>query len=197
MSRSVPSAILTALSQPEVRPFYAIELLFDDSSGTTYDEGGFVGDRVIRFWSGLGFRTINSEVYIGGGNLFEISGLSEVSDMSAKSATASLNHIPAELISLAIDEPYQHRKARILFGVTDVNDVVEVFSGFMDEMRIEDGAEYGSIQLTIESKWVRLDRPNHRRYTSESQKTRYPTDTFFDWVSDLQDKEMLWGRTRS
>jgi len=65
----------------------------------------------------------------------------------------------------------------------------------MDKMAIQDGGDTGTIDLTVESKWVRLDRPNVRRYTSASQKSRYAADKFFDYVAELQDKEVLWGRT--
>ena len=181
MSRTVPSSILTALSQPEVQPFYAVEFIFDTSP--------------IRFWTGYGDRTIETNVYTGTGNLMSVGGLEEVSDMSAKSANITLNGIPPELISLALQEPYQNRECRILFGVANNADIVEVFAGTMDKMTIQDGGDTGTIDLTVESKWVRLDRPNVRRYTSESQKSRHSTDTFFDWVADLQDKEVVWGRS--
>ena len=181
MSRTVPSSILTALSQPEVQPFYAVEFMF--ASGP------------VRFWTGYGERTIETNAYIGTGNLMSIGGLEEVSDMSAKSANITLNGVPPELISLALQEPYQNRECRILFGVTNSADIVEVFAGTMDKMAIQDGGDTGTIDLTVESKWVRLDRPNVRRYTSESQKSRHSTDTFFDWVADLQDKEIVWGRS--
>lgn len=180
MSRIVPSSILTALSQPEVQPFYAIEFSFD--SGT------------IRLWTGYGDRTISGQTYTGSGSLLTISGMEEVADMSAKSTTVTLSGIPAELVSLALQEPYQNRPCRILFGVANSTDIVESFSGFMDKMTIEDSGDSASISMVIESKWVKLDRVNIRRYTSESQKSRYPNDTFFDYVSDLQDKEILWGR---
>jgi hypothetical protein len=181
MSRLVPAAILTALTQDNVQPFYAVEALFDSGP--------------VRFWTGYGERTIEGNTYIGTGNLLTISGLEEVSDMAAKSASVTLSGIPSELVSLAMQEPYQNRPCRILFGVRDVDDIVEVFSGTVDKMPLEDGPESGTIIASIESKWVRLGRPNIRRYTSESQKSRYPTDTFFDWVADLQDKETLWGRS--
>lgn len=183
MSRTVPSSILTALSQPEVQPFYAVEFDFDSAP--------------IRFWTGYGDRTIESNTYTGTGNLLSIGGLEEVADMSAKSATLTLSGVPSELVSLALTEPYQNRQCRILFGVVNSSDIVEVFSGYMDKMTIEDSGDASTITLTVESKWVKLDRPNIRRYTSESQKSRYPTDTFFDWVSDLQDKEIVWGRSNA
>ena len=195
MSRTVPADIVTALSQPNVSPFYAVEMLLDDADGKAYDQAGYVGDRVLRFWTGMGDRTIGGETYMGAGHIMDISGLEEVADMTAKSASVTFTNVPQNIISLALSEPYQHRKVRILFGVVDVDDAVEVFAGSIDEMPIEDNSDTGSIRMTIESTWVRLDRPIIRRYTSESQKSRYPTDTFFDWVSDLQDKETLWGRT--
>lgn len=180
MSRIVPSEILLALSQPEVFPFYAVEFDFDTAP--------------IRFWTGYGDRTIETNTYSGTGNLMSIGGLEEAADMSAKSASVTLSGIPPELVSLALVEPYQNRACRILFGVVGSSAVVEVFAGTMDTMTIEDSGETSTINIKIESKWVRLDRVNMRRYTSESQKSRHSGDTFFDWVADLQDREIVWGR---
>jgi hypothetical protein len=54
-----------------------------------------------------------------------------------------------------------------------------------------------TITVAIENKLVTLQRPNIRRYTSANHKLRHPTDTFFDFVQALQDKEIAWGRTVS
>lgn len=180
MARSIPAAILSALTQPEVYPFYAVEMLFDSGS--------------IRLWTGYTDRTINGQTYIGSGNLLSISGIDEVNDLSAKSATISLNGIASSIVSLALTEPYQRRQCRILWGVTNVDDYVEVFGGYMNTMSIEDSGETSNITLTVESKLIELNRPRVRRYTHESQKSRYPTDTFFSFVADLQDRDIVWGR---
>ena len=180
MARSIPAAILSALTQPEVYPFYAVEMLFDSGA--------------IRLWTGYADRTINGQTYIGSGNLLSISGIDEVNDLSAKSATISLNGILSSIVSLALSEPYQRRQCRILWGVTNVDDYVEVFGGYMNTMAIEDSGETSNITLTVESKLIELNRPRVRRYTHESQKSRYPTDTFFSYVADLQDKDIVWGR---
>jgi hypothetical protein len=124
MSRTIPSAILTALGQPEVEPFYAVEFLFDTAP--------------VRLWTGHGQRTIDGEIYVGAGSLLNISGLEEAGDMSAKGVTVTMTSLAGELISLAWQEPFMRRKARILFGVRDVEDFVQVFSGYMNEMPIED-----------------------------------------------------------
>lgn len=183
MSRTVPNSILAAHLKSVVYPFYAVELIFDTSP--------------VRLWTGLGDRVINGNTYLGGGHLFSIGGLEEASDMTAKSASLSLSGVTPELISMALLEPYQNRVCRIYYGVVDSTEVVEVFSGSMDQMSIQDSAEQALINISVESKWVRLDRANVRRYTSESQKSRYPNDTFFDYVASLQDAEILWGRTSS
>jgi hypothetical protein len=183
MSRTVAAGILTALAQTNVSPFYAVEFDFDSAP--------------VRFWTGLGDRTIESNTYLGAGDLIGISGLQEAVDLSAKNATITMTGVPASLVSLALAEPYQNRPCRILFGVTDVADAVEVFSGFMDVMTIEDSGESSTISLTVENKLIQLERAKERRYTHESQQallTGAQEDIFFSYVSDLQDKEIAWGR---
>lgn len=174
MSRAVPTDILTALAQPEVEPFYAVEIDLDSGP--------------LRLWTGYGDRTIDGQTYTGGGNLVAISGLEEVADLSAKNITLMLNGMPSSVVSLALQEPYQRRKVRVLWGVRGVSDFVEVFSGSLNQMVIEDGPESGTISVTVDSKLVELERASNRRYTSLSHKTRYPTDTFFDFVAQIQDK---------
>jgi len=179
MSRAVPTGILTALTQPEVEPFYAVEIDLDSGP--------------LRLWTGYGDRTIDGQTYTGGGNLVAISGLEEVADLSAKNITLTLNGMPSSVVSLALQEPYQRRKVRVLWGVRGVSDFVEVFSGSLNQMVIEDGPESGTISVTVDSKLVELERASNRRYTAENHKARHPDDTFFDYVAKLQDKNVRFG----
>lgn len=180
MSRAIPSGLLVALAQPNVEPFYAIECLFDDDP--------------LRLWTGYGDRVIGGQTYTGGGSLLTIGGLEEIADLSAKKADITLSGIASSLITAVFATPYQGRKVRILFGVRDVSDYIEVFTGFADQMTIRDSGETSDITLSVESKLVDLERPRVRRYTQESHASRYPTDTFFSFVADLQDKEIIFGR---
>jgi len=180
MTRSTPASLLTALSQPEVLPFYAVEMDFDSAP--------------VRFWTGYGDRTIGVETYLGTGNLLSIGGLEEVSDLSAKRITLQLSGVPASLVSLALQEPYQNRECKVYFGTTDTSTPIEVFSGLMDVMTIEDSGDSSTISLTVESKLVRLEKASNWRYTDGSQKSRYPSDTFFSYLADLQDRDIVWGR---
>lgn len=180
MSRSVPAGIISALAGETVQLFYAIELNFSTAP--------------VRLWTGFSERTIDGQTYIGAGTLLAISGIEEVADLSAKGITLTLSGVDVSLVSLALQEPYQGRSARILFGETSVSDFVEVFAGIMDVITPQEDGTTATIELTVESKMVTLQRPNIRRYTSQNQKLRYPTDTFFDYVEQLQDKEIAWGR---
>jgi hypothetical protein len=179
MSRTVPAAILTALSQPEVEPFYAVEIDLDSGP--------------IRLWTGYGDRTIDGNTYTGGGNLLAISGLEEVADLSAKEIALTLAGLDSAVISLALQEPYQRRKVRVLWGVRGESTYVEVFSGKLNQMVIEDGPDFGTVTVTVDSRLVELERSSNRRYTSESHKARHPNDTFFDYVQSIQDKNVRFG----
>lgn len=183
MSRTVPSALLAALSQPEVQPYYAVDLDFDSAP--------------IRLWTGYGDRTIFTNSYTGGGSLLTISGLEEASDLSAKNITLSLSGVPSSLVTIALDEPYQRRECKVYFGTTDTSDPIEVFSGLMNTMTIEDSGESSVITLTVESKLVRLEKASNRRYTEENHVARHPNDTFFSYVTSLQDKDVVWGREKA
>lgn len=180
MSRTVPAAILSALRGASVEPFYAIEAQF--SGGT------------VRLWTGYGDRTIESNTYTGAGSLLGISGLDEVADLSAKSITVTLSGIDQTVLSLALAEPYQRRKLRVLFGVVGNSASVELFSGQMNTMTIEDSGDTSTVSILVDSKLVELERASNRRYTSESQKSRHSGDTFFDYVAKLQDRQLVWGR---
>mgnify|MGYP003645835574 CR=1 FL=1 len=153
-----------------------------------FDGGG------VRFWTGYGDRTIDGETYTGTGSLLDVSGIEEVGDLSAKGANVSLSGIDASIVSLALSEPYQGRTARILFGVVDVADFVEVFAGLMDVMTINHSGESVTVALSIESKLVTLQRANIRRYTQANHTLRHPGDDFFSNVTSISDKELVWGR---
>jgi hypothetical protein len=170
----------SALAQGSVTLFYAVEMLFDSGA--------------IRLWTGYGDKVINGQTYTGAGTLLNIDGIAEVADLTASGISVTLSGISASVISLALTEPYQGRVAKVYFGVEGVSTPLEVFTGLMDVMTIQHSGESVRVNLSVESKLVTLQRPNSRRYTSANHKLRHPTDTFFDYVTSLQDKEIIWGR---
>jgi hypothetical protein len=182
MTRTLPTGLSSVLSDDVVDVYYAVELLFDSST--------------IRLWTGYGDKTIGGETYTGTGNILSISGLEEVADLSAKSITLNLSAISSSIVSLALSEPYQNRECVVYLGVNNL-DPLEVFSGYMNTMQITDEGETSSVQLTVDSKLVRLERASNWRYTNENHQSRYSGDTFFSYVTDLQDKQIVWGREKA
>ena len=190
MSRAISANLLAAISQPEIRPYYAIELLFDSAP--------------LRLWTGLGVRSINilgtAQDFTGTGQLLSISGLDEVADLSAKGITLLLSGIDSTIVSLALQEPYQRRQCRVYFGeqsATGGSDIVQVFAGKMNTMSITDTGEDSEISLTVESNLIELERSSNWRYTNDNHQSRYSGDSFFSFVQSIQDQQVAWGRTQT
>lgn len=93
MTRTVPSALLTALDSDEIEVFYAVDLAFETAN--------------VRLWTGYGNKTINSQTYIGSGGLLNIEGLEEASDLSARGTTLTLSGLSSTLLTYALTEEYQ------------------------------------------------------------------------------------------
>lgn len=180
MARTIPSALLTAITARECQPYLAFEALLD---------GG-----ALRLWTGRGNRTIGGNIYTGAGALIGVGEMSEAIDLTAQSLTVTLSGLASGILATALAEPYQGRVANIYVGERSTTDVMLAFSGYLDTMSPADDGTTSSLTVTIESKLVDLQRPRTRRYTKESQKALFPGDTFFDWTADLADKQVPWGR---
>lgn len=186
MTRNIAASIISKFSDKTVYPFYALDLNFDGSP--------------VYAWTGLGEITLNGNTYTGTGNLLQISQVQETQDIAAKGMTLSLSGIPSALLALALTEPYQGRTCKVYLGFMtswespDTSpDTMEIFSGYMDQMTIDEGDETSTISVSVESRLIDLQRPRNRRYTAENQKIRYPSDKGFDFIESLQDQRLSWG----
>ena len=209
MSRDLSNITIESISEDVVYPFFATELRFDDN--------------IIRMWTGQGTLVLEDGTeWIGLGQLLSISSIEETSEMAVKGATITLSGIPSDLLSLALGTPYQGRVAKIYFG-TFLRDSLlqetgnyillegggrinlesmstgfnELFSGYMDQMNIEEAGDTATIEMTVENKLIDLERARVARFTSGYQKSVYPGDLGCDFIEDLQDKKISWGRAES
>ena len=182
MSRGLNTNIVDALDDSVVRPFFALDLLFDDPNK-------------LYFWSGIGDLSLDGNTYTGAGNLLSISELRESSDIAAYGATLTLSGIDNSLLSLALAEPYQGRRAIVKFGVLSCGTRYSstVFVGEMDQMNINVGPETSTIELDVESRLVDLQRPRLRRYTDADQKSRFSGDDAFEFVTRIQNESLEWS----
>ena len=207
MSRDLSTATIDSISDDVVYPFFAVELQFDSNT--------------VRMWTGQGTLVLpDNTQWVGLGQLLDISSIEETSEMAVKGATISLSGIPSDLLSLALSEPYQGRVAKIYFGTLSSGNILlesgsyillqdgsrievetgergfnELFSGYMDQMNIEEGGDTSTIQMAVENKLIDLERARVARFTSGYQKSIYPNDKGLDFVEDLQDKKIPWGRS--
>lgn len=204
-TRDLSTAIQGNLEDNVVYPFFAIELLFDSGP--------------IRLWTGVGTLVFEGDTWIGTGNLLNVSSIEETTEIAVRGATIALSGMSSEVISLALQSPYQGRVCNIYFGMfakgfiqkedsayilledgskilleTQEAGLTQIFSGYMDEMNIDEGPDFGTIELKVENKLIDLERSRTRRYTSEYQKSVYPGDKGLEFVESLQDKKVLWGR---
>jgi len=207
MSRDLSTITIENIEQDVVYPFFAVELRFD-------------GDNLLRMWTGQGTLVrADGTQWVGLGTLLNISSIEETSEMAVKGASITLTGIPSETLSLAISQPYQGRVAKIYFGTLTQGKLLqeggdyillqdgsrialqdtsagfnEIFSGYMDQMNVEEGAETSTIELMVENKLIDLERARVARFTSGYQKSVYPNDLGLDFIEDLQDKQIPWGR---
>ena len=208
MSRDLSTAISSSLEDGVVYPFFAVELQFDSPN-------------TLRLWTGYGTLVYEGVSYYGTGELLGISSVEETVEMAAKGATLTLSGVPSEVISLALQEPYQGRVCKINFGMFSTDNLLqedatsyillqdgakialesqqtnltEVFTGYMNQMSIEEGPDSSTIQLSVENKLVDLERPRVARYTSAYQKDQFAGDLGLDFVESLQDQKLVWGRS--
>lgn len=187
MSRDLTTNFKNAVTAGTVRPVVLVVAYFDSET--------------IRFWNGIGDLDYAGDTYTGAGSLLKISDIVETQKLEARGASFELSGIPSELIAVALAEEYQDRTITQTFAPLDtagvpIADPYTFFEGKADVMSIEEGQTSASIRLTAESDLIALSRPNERRRTPEDQKLVYSTDTFFDQVSSLQSKDIVWGKNQ-
>ncbi len=183
MGRDINAELLSCLSDPEVTPYFLVEFYFDS------------GDLFL--WTGTHEITIDSRTYTGAGPFLQISSLEETAAIQAAGISIALDGLDSSVVALALSEDWQARKCTLRFGAIKSDglptDPIISWEGSTDQMNI-DGSENGiAITMAIESKLIDLKRSTTRRYTAESHKAYWPNDKAFDFVNDLQSRNIMFG----
>ena len=189
MARDITSDFNTAIKSTVVQPIFAIELEFSDGT--------------LRFWTGYGSITMtaggSSKVFTGTGDLLSISPVEESSTLQMNGISVALTGIKSSLVSTALSAQYTNRDAALYMGLYNASgsviaDVYTLFKGKMDVLNITEQADTATITLNIESRLVSFEQPLNRMLTLEDQQVDYSSDLGFEFISDLQDKEIIWGK---
>ena len=192
MARDITSDFKDAIIAGVVQPILAVEL--DFSTGTLY------------FWNGYGDLSMtvrgSPQTFTGLGDLGGVSAIGETTEMKASGITLTLTGVKSSLISEALSANYTNRNAYVYLGLFDASknviaDVYVLFSGKMDVLKINEQAETSTIELAVENRLISFDRANERRYTHEDQQIDYAGDLGFEFIPDLQDKPIVWGKQTS
>jgi len=189
MARDITTAFKNSIEGAVVKPIIGIELEFSDGT--------------LRFWNGYGNLTMtaggSSKVFTGAGDMLGVSEIEESSTLSMSGVTLTLAGIKSSIIATALGANYTNRKGAIYLGLFDTSnnviaDVYTIFKGNMDVMNIQEGADTCLITLKLESRLITFEKSSNRMYTLEDQKVDFPNDVGFEFIPDLQDKEITWGK---
>ena len=189
MARDITTAFNNAIKSTYVKPIFAIELEISDGT--------------LRFWGGYGNLTMtaggSSKTFTGTGDLLGFTNVSENSTLQMSGITVSMTGIKSSLISSILSADYTNRNGTLYMGLFDTSqnviaDVYTLFKGKMDVANISEGPETSIVTLNIESRLVIFDLPLNRFYTLEDQEVDFSGDLGFEFIPDLQDKEIVWGK---
>lgn len=161
----------------------------------------FSGSAPVRLWTGNASKSFNdisgSGDYLGVGTFGGISTVTETTEIAAKTMDLTLSGIPTEYVSLALSGAYRGRDAVVYLILFNTNmtsyEQVTLFRGYMDQMLIQEGAEFSNITVKCESRLIELNRTKDVRYTDEAQKQLYPDDKGLEFVASMADKSIYWG----
>lgn len=185
MARGFSQAFLQGLEDDILDIALAVEMSFSSEPNDT-----------LRFWSGLGDMVIDGETYFGSGALLRAKPSSESNGVNAKGATILLSGIDQAITNEVITLPYQNRPAKIITGfkVGGTYEWVTVFRGFMDVITITEDGATSNVEIKCENRLIDMLRARERRYTQEDQQITFPSDKGLDFVHEMKQKQIVWGR---
>ncbi len=175
----------TALEQPVARTAYFLELFFAAgvfrvcSYGQTFTWGGYD-------WLGLGA-------------IGRISPVQESAGVASSAMMFTLNIAQTALLGMAMGavENYRGLPAKLYFCPLDAGGALIgtpelCWRGIMDTVAAGIEGEEGQITLKCETSAYGLKRTPSQRLNAAQHKLNYPTDTGFDYLTDLIANPTLW-----
>lgn len=185
MARSLTAGMITEVTGRSLSPLLLIKAEFDSAD--------------LNLWTGIGSISYGGDTYIGVGNLLGMTAFIETNKVEANGLSITLTGINSSIISTALGEDYQGRFISCFFACLNssgalISDPYLLFRGRMDVMEILEAGETTSVTMRCENLLVDFRRRKIRRYTDEDQKTYNPSDKGLEYVDQIQDREIIWGK---
>ena len=222
MARNISSQLQTAASASVVFPIIFVEAEFDSSTVRMWSGIGDLSWNGVTWTGGgslLGVSSIEESTEVKAvGTRVSLSGIpSEMlslalqEDYQGRNLKVYLGAFTDEnTFILQQDGSVLLKEDGGKLIAVDEQDIIAepivIFSGRMDVMTINEGGDTSTIEVTVENRLIDFERTRERRYTSEDQKIDYPAiydefgtlvqeaDKGFEFVSSIQDTEIVWGR---
>ncbi|MGO4304186.1 hypothetical protein [Cupriavidus sp. RAF12] len=183
MTRALDGSVVNAVTAGHVPYLYFVQM--DFTQALRLCTAGYNVD-----WNG--------STWLGVGMVGSIDLIEEQASLEAIGVRLTMAGVPSDLISTALGEQYQGKPCQIWVAplredLQLVAQPVRVFYGRMDTMSVEVG-DTSTITVAAESRMVSWDKPRVRRFNNEDQQSRYPGDRGFEFVAQMVEKQLLWGR---
>jgi hypothetical protein len=139
----------------------------------------------------------DDETWLGTGQMGDIEAISEAQDLIAQPVSLTLSGVDSDVVTDAMDANYKGRDVVIYLALVHPDtlalqdDPEEIWSGFMDVMKLEIGQNHGQIGLTCEH-WLRI-APVISLYTDQEQQVIESGDRFFQFTKDIPNFVGNWG----
>lgn len=184
MSRNLTSNFVTAITSTGTTPVVLFRAYFDSGE--------------LDLWNGVGTISYGGVNYTGVVPILNIDAVHEQKIIAASGFNLTLSGLDSSILALAENEPYQGRAFEMYVAMLDSSGAIisapyMFFRGYMDVMTIDDDGKTIGVTLAVENELISLERALSTTYTPESQKALYPTDTFFNFVANIQNQTAHWG----
>jgi len=179
--RAIALAAVAALSGQAVSMIGLLDLLFDIPVrlSTTPFDVVYAGN-----------------TYKGVGNLGSIDQVDD-SPGEYKAMKFALSGVNNDTLSIALNQEIHNVAVQFRLGMLDpttnaILDAPLVWTGTLDQMPIEFGAQSSSIAVTAEHRGATFSRPKPLRYTDTDQRAQYPGDTSLRFVASQANHKITW-----
>lgn len=185
MSRDLSAGMQAEIVKKTIRPI----LLF---------EGTLADGSTVRYWSGYGNLSWNSQTWNGSGTVLGLAPVEETDDIQAQGTTITVSGVTPAWISIVLQSLSNGNAGIIRLAMLDSSNAVVstpkiIFRGLLDGAPLKRAAKDPVINLKYEHELVDLERPREWRWTDEHQKRLYPGDRGLEHIAALQDIKVPFG----
>jgi hypothetical protein len=137
----------------------------------------------------------DGNVYLGGRQ----GGIEQIKDQGGEvvGLTFTLAGVPTALIAVALSEAVQGRRATVSMAIMEpvnqqIADVIELWTGSLDQMPIKEEGETATITVTAEHRGITYARPKGALYSDAVQQAMYPGDRCLEFLTAQSAHVDVW-----